>query len=198
MNDLLECAGLARSSYYYAMAHPKQPTRPELWEKVAEVFSRTPNGCGHRQIAMCLRAEDGVAIAEKTVLKIMSEMGIRCGIRKETDYHRYSSYRGLVGKTFENLIGRDFKADAPWQKMGTDVTEFKQAWGKAYFAPVYDFGSREIVAWSTSMSPNMAQQFDVLDQLVARMPAGAHPVLHSDMGWQYQNAGWDNERNPYR
>lgn len=190
MNDLLECAGLARSSYYYAMAHPKQPTRPELWEKVAEVFSRTPNGCGHRQIAMCLRAEDGVAIAEKTVLKIMSEMGIRCGIRKETDYHRYSSYRGLVGKTFENLIGRDFKADAPWQKMGTDVTEFKQAWGKAYFAPVYDFGSREIVAWSTSMSPNMAQQFDVLDQLVARMPDGAHPVLHSDMGWQYQNAGW--------
>lgn len=190
MNDLLECAGLARSSYYYAMAHPKQPTRPELWEKVAEVFSRTPNGCGHRQIAMCLRAEDGVAIAEKTVLKIMSEMGIRCGIRKETDYHRYSSYRGLVGKTFENLIGRDFKADAPWQKMGTDVTEFKQAWGKAYFAPVYDFGSKEIVAWSTSMSPNMAQQFDVLDQLVARMPDGAHPVLHSDMGWQYQNAGW--------
>lgn len=190
MNDLLECAGLARSSYYYAMAHPKQPTRPELWEKVAEVFSRTPNGCGHRQIAMCLRAEDGVAIAEKTVLKIMSEMGIRCGIRKETDHHRYSSYRGLVGKTFENLIGRDFKADAPWQKMGTDVTEFKQAWGKAYFAPVYDFGSKEIVAWSTSMSPNMAQQFDVLDQLVARMPDGAHPVLHSDMGWQYQNAGW--------
>lgn len=186
MDDLLECAGLARSSYYYAMAHPKRPTRPELWGRVAEVFSRTPNGCGHRQIAMCLRAEDGVTIAEKTVLKIMNEMGIR----KETDHHRYSSYRGLVGKTFENLIGRDFKADAPWQKMGTDVTEFKQAWGKAYFAPVYDFGSKEIVAWSTSMSPNMAQQFDVLDQLVAKVPDGAHPVLHSDMGWQYQNAGW--------
>ena len=190
MGDLLECAGLARSSYYYAMAHPKQPTRPELWGKVAEVFSRTPNGCGHRQIAMCLRAEDGVTIAEKTVLKIMNEMGIRCGIRKETGRRRYGSYRGLVGKTFENLIGRDFEADAPWQKMGTDVTEFKQAWGKAYFAPVYDFGSKEIVAWSTSMSPNMAQQFEVLDQLVARMPGGAHPVLHSDMGWQYQNAGW--------
>ena len=190
MNDLLECTGLARSSYYYAMAHPKQPTRPELWEKVAEVFSRTPNGCGHRQIAMCLRAEDGVAIAEKTVLKIMSEMGIRCGIRKETDYHRYSSYRGLVGKTFENLIGRDFKADAPWQKMGTDVTEFKQAWGKAYFAPVYDFGSKEIVAWSTSMSPNMAQQFDVLDQLVARMPDGGVAVPERRLGGQAGGRGY--------
>ena len=51
--DLLECAGLARSSYYYALSHPKAPTRPELWEAAAEIFSRTANGCGHRQIAMC-------------------------------------------------------------------------------------------------------------------------------------------------
>ena len=48
-------------------------------------------------------------------------MGLRCGIRKETDYHRYSSYRGKVGEVFENVIGRDFSADGPWQKMGTDA-----------------------------------------------------------------------------
>lgn len=57
---LQECADLARSSYYYAPSHPKMPTRPELWEAVAEIFSRTANGCGHRQVAMCLRAERGV------------------------------------------------------------------------------------------------------------------------------------------
>ena len=148
--DLLECADLARSSYYYALSHPKAPTRPELWEAAAEIFSRTANGCGHRQIAMCLRAEQGAVIADKTVLKMMREMGIRCGIRRETDYHRYNSYKGEVGETFENVIGRDFAADGPWEKMGTDVTEFKQPWGKAYFAPVYDFGSKEVVAWSTS------------------------------------------------
>jgi len=190
LGDLLECAGLARSSYYYAISHPKQPTRPELWEDVAGIFSRTANGCGHRQIAMCLRAEAGVSIADKTVLKIMREMGISCGIRRETDYHRYSSYKGVVGETFENVIGRDFEADGPWQKMGTDVTEFKQEWGKAYFAPVYDFATKEIVAWSTSTSPNLAQQADLLDQLLVKMPAGAAPVLHSDMGWQYQHRSW--------
>ena len=88
--DLLECAGLARSSYYYALSHPKAPTRPELWEAAAEIFSRTANGCGHRQIAMCLRAELGARIADKTVLKMMREMGISCGIRRETDYHHVS------------------------------------------------------------------------------------------------------------
>ena len=157
---------------------------------MAEIFSRTANGCGHRQVAMCLRAELGARIADKTVLKMMREMGIRCGIRRETDYHRYNSYKGVVGETFENVIGRDFSADGPWLKMGTDVTEFKQPWGKAYLATVYDFGSKEIVAWSTSTSPDMAQQAELLDQLLAKMPEGATPVLHSDMGWQYQHAAW--------
>lgn len=190
LGSLLECAGMARSSYYYALSHPARPTRPELRGAVAEIFSRTANGCGHRQVAMCLRAELGARIAYKTVLKMMREMGVRCGIRRETDYHRYNSYRGVVGETFENVIGRDFAADGPWQKMGTDVTEFKQPWGKAYFAPVYDFGSKEIVAWSTSTSPDMAQQAELLDRLLAKMPEGATPVLHSDMGWQYQHAAW--------
>ena len=190
LGHLLACSGLARSTYYYALAHPARPTRPELRGAVAEIFSRTANGCGHRQVAMCLRAELGARVADKTVLKMMREMGIRCGIRRETDYHRHNSYKGVVGETFENVIGRDFSADGPWRKMGTDVTEFKQPWGKAYFAPVYDFGSKKIVAWSTSTSPDMEQQELLLDRLLERMPEGARPVLHSDMGWQYQHAGW--------
>ncbi|WP_418244253.1 transposase [Ellagibacter isourolithinifaciens] len=59
-------------------------------------------------------------------------------------------------------------------------------------AAVYDFASKEIVAWSVSTRPNMAQQYELLDQLLAKMPEGSAPVLHSDMGWQYQQAGWCN------
>ena len=187
VRDLLEAAGLARSSYYYALTHPQQPTRAQLRPKVAQIFSRTPNGCGHRQVAMCLRAEEGERIADKTVLKIMREMGLRCGIRRERAYHRYNSYKGSVGQSFDNIIGRDFKATGPWQKMGTDVTEFKLSFGKAYLAPVYDFASKEIVAHSISMHPNLAQQQEMLQILMDAKPAGAEPILHSDMGWQYQH-----------
>ena len=187
VRDLLEAAGLARSSYYYALAHPKGVTRAQLRPKVAQIFSRTPNGCGHRQVAMCLRAEDGERIADKTVLKIMREMGLRCGICRERAYHRYNSYKGSVGQSFKNIIGRDFKATGPWQKMGTDVTEFKLSFGKAYLAPVYDFASKEIVAYSISMCPNLAQQQEMLQILMDAKPAGVEPILHSDMGWQYQH-----------
>lgn len=190
LTDLLEAARLPKSSYHYALSHPEAPTRPELREAVAEIFSRTPNGCGHRQVAMCLRAEQGAVISDKTVLKMMREMGLRCRIRRETDHHRYSSYKGEVGETFDNVIGRDFAADGPWQKMGTDVTEFKCSFGKAYLAPAYDFGSREIVAWSISRSPNLAQQAEMLDMLLGKMPEGAAPVMASDMGWQYQHPSY--------
>ena len=190
LGSLLECAGLARSSYYYALSHPKAPTRPELWEAAAEIFSRTANGCGHRQIAMCLRAEQGVRIADKTTLKMMREMGISCGIRRETDYHRYNSYKGVVGRTFENVIARDFDAGAPWQKLGTDVTEFKVAGAKAYWAPVLDFCTKEIVASDISTSPDLAQQHRMLDRLLEALPDGAAPTMHSDMGRQYQHESY--------
>ena len=66
---------MARSGYYYALSHPARPTRPELRNAVAEIFSRMANGRGHRQVAMRLRAEPGARIARKTVLKMMREMG---------------------------------------------------------------------------------------------------------------------------
>ena len=75
-----------------------------------------------------------------------------------------------MGETSGSVIGRDFAADGPWQKMGTDATGFKQPWGKACFAPVHDFGSEEMVAWSASASPDMARQAELLDRLLAKMP----------------------------
>ena len=160
LRHLLECSGLRRSTYYYALAHPRRPTRPELRDAAAEIFSRTANGCGHRQIAMCLRAELGAVVADKTVLKMMREMGIRCGIRRRGSRRRYSSYRGLVGSTFENVIARDFGAEGPWQKLGTDVTEFKVAGAKAYWAPVLDFCTKEMLAsiYFSPFSPTYFRQ----------------------------------------
>lgn len=75
---------------------------------------------------MRLRIEQGARIADKTAVKMMCEMEISCGIRRETDHHRYNSYKGTIGKTFCNVIGRDFEVEGPWEKMGTYVTEFKQ------------------------------------------------------------------------
>ena len=95
-----------------------------------------------------------------------------------------------MGSTFENVIARDFGAEGPWQKLGTDVTEFKVAGAKAYWAPVLDFCTKEIVASDISTSPDLAQQHRMLDRLLEALPDGAAPTMHSDMGWQYQHESY--------
>ena len=190
LRHLLRAAGLAKSTYYHLLSHPAAVTRPDIEPMVAEIFARTPNGCGHRQIRMCLVHEFGVRVSHKSVLKVMRRMGLECRIRRPNPYRKYSSYRDETGARVENLLNRDFTADRPWVKLGTDVTEFKAPWGRAYFAPAYDFGSKEIVSWSISRSANMAQQKEMLEGLLAKMPEAASPVMHSDMGWQYQHDGY--------
>ena len=185
---LLKIIGLPRSSYYYARKHPKAATRPDVHEKVKEIFNRTSNGCGHRQIFMRLRREFNIVIAKKTVLKVMRELGLICKIRRQ-GFGKYSSYKG-DNRTVPNLLARDFKTACPFTKIGTDVTEFALSFGKVYLAQVVDFYSNEILAFSISRSPNMDQQEEMFDALVKALPLGASPILHSDMGWQYQNPDW--------
>lgn len=185
---LLKIIGLPRSSYYYARKHPKAATRPDVHEKVKEIFSRTANGCGHRQILMRLRREFDITISKKTVLKVMRELGLVCKIRRK-GFRKYSSFKGVTNAV-PNLIARDFKAVAPFTKIGTDVTEFALPFGKVYLAQVVDFHSNEILAYSISQSPNMLQQKEMFDAMVKVLPPETCPILHSDMGWQYQNPAW--------
>ena len=168
-------------------------SRPDVEPMVREIWERTPNGCGHRQVRMCLVHEFGTRISAKTVLGVMRRMGLRCAIRSRNPWRRYSSYRGETGDHVHNLLKRDFDAARPFSKLGTDVTEFKVAGGKAYLAPVYDMASKEIVAWDVSRSPDLGQQRRLLAMLAERLPAGAEPILHSDMGWQYQHRWWRDE-----
>ena len=50
--------------------------------------------------------------------------------------------------------------------------------------------SKEIIAWDVSQHPDLAQQHRLLTMLEARLPEDAHPILHSDRGWQYQHRWW--------
>lgn len=177
--------GLKRSTYYYLASHAKEDRYSDVRPLVREIFSRTPNGMGYRQVGLALRNEWGIRISGKTVLRLMREEGCRCRIR----HRRYNSYRGEVGKAAANVLNRDFRADAPLEKLVTDVTEFKVAGGKAYLSPVMDLYNNEILAWSVSQSPNMAQVSEMMAGLEARL-GGAKPLLHSDQGWQYRQRSY--------
>ena len=135
--------GIARSTYHYQLNAMKRPDKDaSLLELVREAFENSERRYGYKRIHLEPKGM-GVRVSAKRVMRLMTGHGL---VPLFKSAKRYSSYKGAVGETFENVIGRDFSADGPWQKMGTDVTEFKCSFGKAYLAPAYDFGSSEIAA----------------------------------------------------
>ena len=109
-----------------------------------------------------------------------------CG--KQRKNGQYHSYKGEIGKVAENILNRDFNASKPFEKLATDVTQFKVCNDKVYLSPVMDLYNREIIAYSVSLKPDLAQIREMLQGLTDKLPEGATPIFHSDQGWQYQHA----------
>lgn len=90
----------------------------------------------------------------------------------------------------ENILNREFTAEAPNEKWLTDVTEFKYYVGpivrKVYLSAILDLFDRRIVSFVIRDSNNNALVFDTFDDAIAKNP-NAHPLCHSDRGYQYTN-----------
>jgi transposase InsO family protein len=175
---------LARSTYYYYLKQEDNDKYEKVKTEILDIYAKNKGRYGYRRITEVLK-EKGYTINHKTVLKLMKLLGLKGKQRKNEKYH---SYKGEVGRIPENLLKRDFYADKPFEKLATDVTQFKVCDEKVYLSPVMDLYNREIVSYSISLSPNLEQIRDMLNGLFAKLPDDAQPIFHSDQGWQYQHS----------
>ena len=175
---------MARSTFYYYLKHQNTDKYEKEKQEILDIFNANKGRYGYRRILTVLRNK-GYFINHKTVLKLMGCLGLKGKQRKNDKYH---SYKGEIGKVADNLLKRDFYAGKPFEKLTTDVTQFKVCDEKVYLSPVMDLFNREIVSYSISTSPNLWQIREMLDGLFAKLPADATPIFHSDQGWQYQHA----------
>ena len=181
---MLELSGIARSTYYYYLKQKDKDKYESEKQEILEIYNTHKGRYGYRRICSELKAK-GYPINHKTVLKLMKFLDLR---GKQSKNGKYHSYKGEVGKVADNLLKRNFHADKPFEKLTTDITEFKIGNEKVYLSPVLDMFNREIVSYSISTSPNLQQIRDMLSGLFEKLPAAARPLFHSDQGWQYQHA----------
>lgn len=182
LEELLEVAQLARSTYYYQLNLMNTGDRfAPLKASIQSVQQEHKGRYGYRRMTAALR-NAGQMVNSKTVRRLMGDLNLKCTVRPK----KYRSYRGLVGKASPNVLARQFEADQPNQKWVTDVTEFKVAGEKLYLSPVLDLFNGEIVAYQTDTRPRYALVGSMLEQALEGLPETAKPMLHSDQGWHYQ------------
>ena len=151
------------------------------------IFHKHKGRYGYRRITLELRKSD-CPINHKTVMRLMDELGLKSEVRKV----RYRSYKGEVGKTAPNIINRDFAADRPYQKLATDVTQVTIGGRKAYFSPILDMCDGEVLSYVITDTPNLEMVISMLNRMYERVDLPEGVVLHSDQGWHYRHAAYQD------
>ncbi len=143
---------------------------------------------GYRRINDDLRHDHGIHVNDKRILRICQAKNIRSTIK----YNRQGCTRHAKNPqyTAENILNRQFHADRPNEKWLTDVTEFKWYEGsevhKVYLSAILDLCDRRIVSFVISERNDNPLVFKTFEKAVKANP-DAHPLFHSDRGYQYTN-----------
>ena len=176
-------SNLARSTFYYYLKHQRTDKYKKVKQEIQNIYSNNQGRYGYRRVLIVMRNK-GYILNHKTILKLMRTLGLKGKQRKNDKYH---SYKGEVGKIADNILKRNFHATKPFEKLTTDITQFKVCDKKVYLSPVMDLFNREIISYAISTSPTLYQIREMLNGLFVKLPTKSTPIIHSDQGWQYQH-----------
>ena len=188
LTELLDEVDLPRSSYFYQRARLQVADKyADVRQAMTDIFERNYRCYGYRRIHASL-SDQSVNISEKVVRRLMKQ---ECLIAATSKRRRYGSYMGEISPAPDNLLNRNFSADAPNEKWLTDITEFQIPAGKVYLSPMVDCFDGMVVSWSIGTRPNAELVNTMLDAAIDKVAAtGERPVVHSDRGGHYRWPGW--------
>ncbi|MHA3065358.1 IS3 family transposase [Lacticaseibacillus saniviri] len=194
---ILSVAGMSRSSYYYAIQDKTVVDNDaQVIQAIDDIRQTDPKYTkkyGYRRITDHLH-ELGFQINHKRVLRIMKEHQWLSTYNLR-GHRKYNSYKGWVGRIAKNKLNRRFKTDRPYQKLVTDVSEFRYGSmsqsERLYLEPVMDLYSGEILAYEISEHPTFEFALKPLKAALDAIPDLPYrTTVHTDQGFQYQNKRW--------
>lgn len=177
--------GISRQAYYQWFRDPvsqRDWDDAHLINAALEIHADDPAD-GYRFIADEL-AQRGFTASESRVWRICSMQQI---------FSVHAKKKGLSRKAgppvHDDLVRRDFTADAPNIKWLTDITEHPTSEGKLYLCAIKDCYSNKIVGYSIDSHMRASLAIAALRNAIAlRDPCGV--VVHSDRGAQFRSAAY--------
>lgn len=162
-------------------------------EIVEQIHTESPDK-GYRRINDELRHDHDIHVNDKRVLRICRAKNIKSTIK----YSNHGCTRQTKNPQYvaENVVNRQFYAEKPNEKWLTDVTEFKWYEGveahKIYLSAILDLYDRRIVSFVISDRNDNPLVFKTFNKAVKANP-DAHPIFHSDRGFQYTNRAFHHK-----
>ena len=190
MDAVCRILKISRAAYYKwstGELSPRTAENERIADLVEDIHEKHPE-MGYRRLKDELDRHHDTHVNDKRMLRICRS----CRIKSTIKYNNHGCTRQGKNPYYlaDNLLNREFKADKPNQKWLTDVTEFKYYVGievkKVYLSAILDLYDRRIVSYVIRNTNDNPLVFDTFRAAMAANP-NAHPLCHSDRGFQYTN-----------
>lgn len=117
----------------------------------------------------------------KRIARLMNKYGLQSVVRPKI--RRYGITKNVYSK---NKLNRNFGASSPYDKLATDISEFKRSGKRVYLSIIKDLYTHVIEALEISYSPSLKLVIDTINQVKDKaLEYGT--FFHSDQGFQYTN-----------
>ncbi len=183
VNLLCEALGVSRSGFYaWLVRLPSRRSQADeiIGAQVRQSFIVSDRTYGARRVWHDVLAQ-GHRCGLHRIERLMRLQGLRARPRRRG----LPNDRGARSAIADNVLARQFQAEAPNQKWVADFTYIWTAEGWLYAAVVLDLYSRRIVGWSMQESMTSQLVADALMMAVWRRGKPAQLLHHSDQGSQY-------------
>lgn len=185
VSEICDILSLNRSSYYKWACRSESRREIEnkkLMHEISMIYSEHNGTFGYRRIADEYNATHEKTYNLKRFYRLVHIVGLLAVIRRKRPIYQ----RSTPEVTAENILNRDFTAENLNEKWCGDVTEMKYGsiGEKLYLSAIMDLKSRDIVSFAISRHNNNQLVFETFDSAIKKHP-NAHPLFHSDRGFQY-------------
>jgi putative transposase len=178
---------VSRSGFYDWRSRPESGSskrRNELTLLIAKAFQDSDGTYGYRRVAAQL-ARWGVAAGLELVRGIMRELGlVPCQPRP---WRPATTQQGAAGP-IPDLVGRDFTASVPGEKMVGDITYIPTWEGWVFLATVIDCATRKVIGWAMDDNYRTPLISSAVKMAARNLRLSDDAVFHSDRGSNYTSA----------
>ena len=144
---------VSKSGYYKWLSQRTSPPsekekyRLEIQQKISKSFHESMGTYGSPRVHADL-IDWGYMISQKTVARIMRELGLRATPKEKFVVTTDSDHDLTI---YPNILNRQFNVNEPDKVWVTDITYIWTLEGWVYLASVMDLFSRKIIGWSLGM-----------------------------------------------
>lgn len=187
---------VSRSGYYEWVKRKeshRSKRRKQLEQQIRRIFIDSRRLYGSPKVWQVLK-QQGVHVSQKTVARIMKELGLKSRTVKKYKATTNSKHDLPVA---DNVLNQQFSAQKPNEVWMADITYIPTDEGWLYLASIEDLCTRKIVGFHMDERMTKSLVLKALDQAYQLQRPKGNVLHHSDRGSQYASHDYQERLRTY-